>query len=245
LSELNIYCQQPATLRHGKRATALFERLLKNPGIQRVAGHQSGEMISTLVELYAHLGTAAFAAYFPKLFNYYTHTLRGVFEKIPGLRRICPSSVFPAATFNCGPATYTRRHRDNNNLAHGLCTIFSGGNFDSKKGGHIIIFDLKLVIEFPPGSIVIIPSGSLDHGNVPIQPGETRVSFTQYCAGAIMRWTEYGFQTWRQLEKLGTPEAQNAMCGILESNKRRWSWAMALFSTVDTLRDDREALSHA
>jgi len=33
------------------------------------------------------------------------------------------------------------------------------------------------------------------HSNTPIQKGETRSSFTQYTAGGIIRWVDYGFQT--------------------------------------------------
>jgi hypothetical protein len=42
---------------------------------------------------------------------------------------------------------------------------------------------------------VIIPSSTVPHGNTPTQPGEKRVSFTQYCSGGLFRYVQYGFRT--------------------------------------------------
>jgi hypothetical protein len=145
------------------------------------------------------------------------------------------------ATFNCGPATVTREHRDSNNLAHGICAIFSGGNFDHTKGGHIILFDLQLVVQFPSGSTALIPSASLAHGNVPIQEGEMRVSFTQYCAGGIMRAVEWAFQSKEQIKEGKGPEAEALRRRIKERTPGRWQWAMGLFSKVGELLQDRMA----
>ncbi|KAJ6626308.1 hypothetical protein B0H10DRAFT_2303954 [Mycena sp. CBHHK59/15] len=38
-----------------------------------------------------------------------------------------------------------------------------------------------------------MPSGCVDHGNTPLQPGETRTSMTQYAAGGLFRWVAYDF----------------------------------------------------
>ncbi|KAJ6564338.1 hypothetical protein B0H19DRAFT_874076, partial [Mycena capillaripes] len=54
--------------------------------------------------------------------------------------------VFAAATFNFGPVTVTLPHLDIANLAWGWCTITPLGNFDPDKGGHLILWDLRLVI---------------------------------------------------------------------------------------------------
>ncbi|KIJ65753.1 hypothetical protein HYDPIDRAFT_64722, partial [Hydnomerulius pinastri MD-312] len=85
-------------------------------------------------------------------------------------------------------------HLDSANVSHGWCSIWAGGKFDPKKGGHMVLFDLKLVVEFPSGSTVLIPSSTVSHGNVPIADGETQVSFTQYCAGGLIRWVQHGFR---------------------------------------------------
>lgn len=68
------------------------------------------------------------------------------------------------------------------------------GTYDYKKGGHLILWDCHLVIEFPPGCTILLPSAILTHSNVEILPGEKRYSFTQYNAGGLFRWVENGFQ---------------------------------------------------
>ena len=122
----------------------------------------------------------------------------------PYLRRNHPDSVFPAASANFGRAV-TFEHADYNNKANGICPIICGGNFDYRRGGHLILRQLNLVIQFPPGSLILIPSATLRHGNTSIATDETRWSLTQYAAGGLFRWLKYGFQTWENL-KIQDPE---------------------------------------
>jgi hypothetical protein len=77
----------------------------------------------------------------------------------------------------------------------GWCSLTSLGPFDPKQGGHIILWDLGLVVEFPPGSTIFVPSAIIAHSNVPIRPEERRYSFTQYFAGGILRYIANGFRT--------------------------------------------------
>jgi hypothetical protein len=74
-------------------------------------------------------------------------------------------SVFATATFNFGPQTVTFPHLDFVNLPWGWCTITALGDFDPNKGGHLILWDLKLIICFPPGSTILIPSALIRHSN--------------------------------------------------------------------------------
>jgi hypothetical protein len=143
----------------------------------------------------------------------------------------------PASTFNLGPDTVCIDHLDPGNVAHGLCIISSGGKFDPVKGGHIILWQLKLLIEFPPGSTVLIPSATLIHANTPISKGETRFSFTQYCAGGLMRWVDYGFRTAKDLmAEKGGKEKIAVINGVGDT---RWRRMLDLFSKVDELHTDR------
>ncbi|EIW80038.1 hypothetical protein CONPUDRAFT_16678, partial [Coniophora puteana RWD-64-598 SS2] len=133
----------------------------------------------------------AFWRYNPKLFRYQEKHLRAIHAHNPALTRILPS-VYPAITFNVGNAIICCRHRDPSDLAHGWCAIWAGGNYNPDMGGHLILYEWGLVIRFPPGSVIFIPSSIVNHGNTLIQEGETRVSFTQYCSGALIRWAEFG-----------------------------------------------------
>ncbi|KAL0567979.1 hypothetical protein V5O48_014013 [Marasmius crinis-equi] len=61
-------------------------------------------------------------------------------------------------------------HRDSKNLAFGWCAITVLGNYNWTKGGHLVLWDLKMVIEFPPGSTIYIPSALVCHFNTSIAP---------------------------------------------------------------------------
>ncbi|KAJ7170365.1 hypothetical protein C8R43DRAFT_944883 [Mycena crocata] len=81
--------------------------------------------------------------------------------------------------------TITAPHLDFANLAWGWCAITALGIFDPDLGGHLILWDLRLVIRFPPGSTVLLPSALIRPSNVAIRHHESRCSFTQYTAGGI------------------------------------------------------------
>ncbi len=114
----------------------------------------------------------------------------------------------------------TRHHCDHLNLGPGVCPIFEIGDFDHTKGGHLILWDLKLVIKFPSGTLILIPSALLEHSNVPICEGmplsslflsvnllilgETRYSFTQFSAAGLFRWVDNGYRSDKDLEEWGS-----------------------------------------
>jgi hypothetical protein len=128
-----------------------------------------------------------------------------------------------------GPRTVCFRHTDHKNLAFGWCSVASLGSFDPKKGGHLILWDCKLVVEFPPGSTVLIPSAILSHSNVDIGEGEKRYSFTQYAAGGLFRWVEHGFK--KNDDYFSGKDWQVK----INQEAGRWERGLSLFSTVDEL----------
>lgn len=141
--------------------------------------------------------------------------------------------MFACATFNFGPQTCCLDHRDSGNLPFGWCAITALGDFDPKRGGHLVLWDLKVVIEFPPGSTIFIPSASLRHSNTTIAKGETRYSFTQYSAGGLFRWVDQGFQKSPQYWGSLTREEHAA---AREECNERWKMGIDLFSTLDSLQ---------
>ncbi|KAJ4492158.1 hypothetical protein C8J55DRAFT_420313, partial [Lentinula edodes] len=131
-----------------------------------------------------------------------------------------------------GPQTVSFPHVDFTNLPFGWCPIWTFGNYNHHKGRHIILWDLKMVIEFPPGSLIVIPSGSCRHSNTRIGKKETRMSFTQYFSGGLCRWVDQGFQTQEQyLNSLDQTERDR------ESERRctRWLMGLGLYPTLDEL----------
>ncbi|KAI0668648.1 hypothetical protein C8Q78DRAFT_950893, partial [Trametes maxima] len=57
------------------------------------------------------------------------------------------ASTYPAINFNFDPAVVCLPHTDAANDPGNLCHITALGQFNLKKGVHIILYDLKLIIE--------------------------------------------------------------------------------------------------
>ncbi|THU91103.1 hypothetical protein K435DRAFT_607008, partial [Dendrothele bispora CBS 962.96] len=157
----------------------ILDDLLSAKCFQRLSGHVS----------------SAFSSWAPKLHQHYVDTLSEYQNQDPSFQKNFPRTAFAAATFNFDEQTETVEHQDYLNYIVGWCGITSLGRFDYTKGGHLILWDLKLVIEFPPGSSILIPSCYLRHSNTSIAPGETRQSFTEYSAGGLFRYNNDGMRT--------------------------------------------------
>lgn len=172
-----------------------------------------------------------FETFAPRLYTQYSRTLDALLQKdSPRLVRLYDNSVFAAATFNLGPRTVSYRHRDWANLTWGWCAITALGSYNPDHGGHLVLWDLKYIIRFPPGSTIFIPSALLLHSNTPISEGETRYSFAQYSAGGLFRWVDNGFMKdsdWlaqASVEQLDDRE---------ERRGTRWSEGLSQLSLLD------------
>ncbi|KAF6743218.1 hypothetical protein DFP72DRAFT_828408, partial [Ephemerocybe angulata] len=188
-----------------------------------------------------NLAAGAFAFLNPKLFHRYSTDINTLFERQPELIRNFSNSAFPAASFNCGPTSVSFGHHDFNNLSFGLCALTPLGNFDYTRGGHLILFELKLVLEFPAGSTGLVPSSALRHGNTGIQPGEDRLSIAQYGAGGLFRWVAYDFCSGKSLDS--TPAGRIYRVAVDGEPNERWLDGLNLYSTPDSLMSDHAELS--
>ncbi|KAF8194572.1 hypothetical protein BJ912DRAFT_847793 [Pholiota molesta] len=220
----------PGNLVLSTKKQAIADELLTDRNIVRIAGFQSN----------------CFSFYFPKIYHEYWRNLGLLYRQLPTLQANFPNiSIFSACTFNLGPTTATKVHTDSANVAYGICAITALGDFDPTLGGHIILFDLGLVIQFPPGSTVLIPSALFRHGNTPIIGSNvTRQSFTQYCAGGIFRWVQYGFQTAASLvSSFPTAAEGKAQKAKIDGDfASRKAAALGLFSTIESLPGDHEKI---
>ncbi|KAJ3816774.1 hypothetical protein F5880DRAFT_1493909, partial [Lentinula raphanica] len=167
-----------------------------------------------------------------RLYDYYETHFDALLDSDLRLHRPFKNSVFAAAAFNFGPKTICFPHVDFGNLPFGWCPIWSFGKYNYKKGGHLVLWDLKLVIEFPPGSLIIIPSSVLRHSNTSIAYRETRFSFAQYSPGGLFRWVDYGFQTFENYLMHRDPAVVKR---DEEEKRRRWQTGLSLFSTSSEL----------
>ncbi|KAJ7704645.1 hypothetical protein B0H14DRAFT_2193943, partial [Mycena olivaceomarginata] len=122
-------------------------------------------------------------------------------------------------------------HRDVQNVPFGLCAVQALGDFDATKGGHLVLWELKLVIEFPSGALILLPSATISHSNVPVQKGDTRVSFTQFTAGGLMRYVDNGCCSSEEL-RAQDPERFERLAAERDG---RWEMGLGLLSTMDEL----------
>ncbi|PPR04248.1 hypothetical protein CVT26_004193 [Gymnopilus dilepis] len=211
--------RHPVNLHEGKNSPSKYESLareiLHDPSLNRIADFQS----------------SCFKIWSPNVHTYYCENLDKLYKKLPYLRRNFEKSVFPCCAVNCGPKAWTCRHRDSMNLPFGMCAITALGCFDHRKGGHLVLPDLKLIIEFPVGCVILIPSATLIHANIPIQAHETRASFTQFAAGGLFRYIANGFMTEKALQKKDKKKYEQ----VRAEKKTRWSMGLKLLSKFSEL----------
>ncbi|KZP06416.1 hypothetical protein FIBSPDRAFT_764451 [Athelia psychrophila] len=211
--------KRPSVLKQGSEQNQhAIDAFCADPNVIRAAG----------------FADSGFACYAPKMYQRYSQYSTALQKSDPSLKWNFPKSIFASATSNIGPAAASYDHLDYSNAAAGWCSITSAGTFDPKKGGHLILFDINKVVEFPSGSTILIPSSVMRHGNTPIQEeeGETRVSMTQYSAGALFRWVDNGC-----IKQDNTSKAHKAY--MAATAPERFTTLLDLFSTLDSLPADR------
>ncbi|KAL1741829.1 hypothetical protein HDZ31DRAFT_66539 [Schizophyllum fasciatum] len=207
---------RPANLKHSVRLTLALMYLISLPAMVRVA----------------HFGSAAFARWAPAIHNYYATTLLALLASDESLARNFAGSVWACLTINFGPRTVCFPHRDYANLAFGWCAITALGDYDPDKGGDLVLWDCKMVIRFPPGSTILIPSAIVRHSNTEIGAHEHRYSVTQYSAGALFRWVAHGFQL---DEEYFASLSADGCAKEEETAARRWRRGRAMFSRLSDL----------
>ncbi|KAJ7816299.1 hypothetical protein B0H14DRAFT_3475463 [Mycena olivaceomarginata] len=207
----------PGALVNGVENTRILNRLTALPAFIRLAGFATG----------------VFANWAPRLFDFYVIYMTLLYAHYTHLHCPFKNGIFSACTFNLGPRTCALGHRDFVNLAFGLCTITALGDFDYKTGGHLVLWDCKLVIEFPPGCTILIPSAAIYHSNIPIGCKEHRYSFTQYTTGGLFCWVEQDFKTEEEyFASLSAEQVEEEK----ELGLARAEAGAGLYSTIDELR---------
>ncbi|KAF8954588.1 hypothetical protein BDZ97DRAFT_1602946, partial [Flammula alnicola] len=201
---------QPGNLCNPGENGKVLEELNEMEAFKRIAGHSSAVMASWVPDLYGH----------------YVDKLGELHKKNPTLKRPFPSSVFSAATYNFGPRTVCFKHVDFANLPFGWCSVTALGSYDPTKGGHLILWDCHLVIEFPPGSTILFPSAVIWHSNVAISKEETRYSFAQYSAGGLFRWVDNHHMKADDYYASLSPEE---LANVEAQNQARWQFGLSLF----------------
>ncbi len=160
--------------------------------------------------------------------QHYEEHLTALYDKLPHLRPNFPRSVFPCAAFNFGGSVWTFKHRDILNCPYGWCAITALGRFDHTRGAHLILWELKLFIQFPHAATIFIPSATLTHSNTPPAEGDSRTSFTQFLAGGILRWVDNGFRTEKEMAR----QDLAAYANMQKGKASWWEMGLGLLSTL-------------
>ncbi|KAF8875968.1 hypothetical protein CPB84DRAFT_1689416, partial [Gymnopilus junonius] len=169
----------------------------------------------------------------PKVYGYYHNYLGKLYAHSPHLRKNFSKSIFPCCAINCSPKAWTHCHCDSMNCPFGMCAITALGQFDPSKGGHLVLPDLKLIVEFPVSSIILIPSATLIHANIPIQSHEAQASFMQYAASSLFHYVDDGFMMEKALKEKNHEEYLR-VCSL---KKTRWERGLNLLSKISELVD--------
>ena len=173
-----------------------------------------------------------YALWHPKAYQYYKTNLDKLREVHPELSYpLFPKSIMPTVAFNLGERVATKIHVDAMNCPFGWCIVTALGDFNSNQGGHLILWELGLVLEFPAGASICLPSAIITHSNIPTHESDRRMSFTQYCPGEIFRYIENGFRTDGKLE------IEDPAIFLFRKNDRRkrLQEGYLMFSTVSDL----------
>ncbi|TFK18565.1 hypothetical protein FA15DRAFT_603109 [Coprinopsis marcescibilis] len=208
---------RPGNLVNERQHTPILQALLDNKDLRRMAS----------------FADATFKLWSPRVYKYIDDHLLKLYQHNPRLKKNFDNSIFPCAAFNFGPQVCCYGHRDMLNCPFAWCAIQALGQFDHTKGGHLVVEELKLYIQFPAGALIHIPSATLTHGNTPVQEHEIRLSFTQFCAGGLLRFVNNGFQGEKGLKRRNKRLYQQKM----EEKKDRWEMGLALLCTVDEILD--------
>ncbi|KAF9491270.1 hypothetical protein BDN71DRAFT_1341401, partial [Pleurotus eryngii] len=139
------------------------------------------------VQCIAAFRDSMFQLWAPRLYSHYREHIESMHQALLHLSRNFQRSIFSYATFNFSPNIQTFAHQDTLNLAYSWCSITALGQFDHTKGGHLVLWDARMIIKFPAGFTVLILPSAILHSNIAVQQDEERASFTQYCAGGIFQ----------------------------------------------------------
>lgn len=120
------------------------------------------------------------------MYKYCVDNIKALLARNNSLERPFTNSIYTTFTANLGPASASKGHYDSQNDTHVMCACTNIGDFDYRKGGHVVLWDFKLIIEFLPGCTALISSAMLRHGNTAIAPGKTHYVLVQYINDALL-----------------------------------------------------------
>jgi hypothetical protein len=139
------------------------------------------------------------------------------------LKTVYPNTVFASHTYNLAPRTRTKAHLDFGNAAYGFCAITAIGTFNPKTCGYLILWDLRIILEFPSGYTILIPSALIIHSNSSVKEGSERYSLTSFTSGELFKFIDAGFTCVNQLPDYVIEVLKQSNWKALEEGMSTWT----------------------
>jgi hypothetical protein len=197
---------KPKNFKVKPRAQKMLDVLRSDASLRRLAGNASSVL----------------KAWAPECHREVEEAVRKATEADGSLQKPFPGSVYPACSFNFGPNAWCYIHRDSMNLTTGYCSVQAMGRYDPKEGGHLVLWDLKKALEFPPGSTILLMSSLLFHSSLGVRPWEERSVLTQFCPEGLVRYVCSGMRTDKELSQgLEGEEKKEFLEKLREERKER------------------------
>ena len=139
--------------------------------------------------------------------------------------------MFSTTAFDLGPGVAPQKNHTALSHPYGWSATQALGQFDSTKGGQFIFWELRLIVQFPAGSLVLHPAGLITVSTTPVNEGETRTSITQYMPASLFQYVESGFRSAKELKMHNAAVNQED----LKTGADKWRMGLDLFTTLDEL----------
>ncbi|KAJ7076954.1 hypothetical protein C8R43DRAFT_910584, partial [Mycena crocata] len=84
-------------------------------------------------------------------------------------------------------------HLDETDMLEGWRVITALGNYDSRFGGDLVMWDEKKILRFPPGSSFLVPAARMRYSFTAVGEGETHFLMSQHMHAGLHRFVVNGF----------------------------------------------------
>ncbi|KAJ7983077.1 hypothetical protein DFH06DRAFT_977728 [Mycena polygramma] len=130
----------------------------------------------------------------PRLHAYMRYTKDALMANDPALRDNSTGGAFPAVEFFLGNDESPPTLHDLD-MMWAWRALTALGEYDSRWGGELILWEEKKVFRFPPGSTFLFPGTLVRYSFTQVRSGERQYSFSQYAQAGLYRYLENGFMS--------------------------------------------------
>lgn len=163
------------------------------PGSRTPSSQTVGHLRCPPFDTAHRLFSVAWQTFNPQMHRLYQHVRLAINSQFgDSVRWNFETLPFSTTTINLGPKTICFDHVDHEDFSKGWAVLKTFGNYDHKKGGHIVFWELGIAIEMPPGAEIWFPSALFVHSNTSIAEHEHRYSVTSYSGAGIFQWVYRG-----------------------------------------------------